>query len=348
MSTAGEGNILVVGGYGAVGRTVTGTLTEWFPGRVLPAGRNPARATSSAVARPVAVDVTDAADVVRVLERHRIDAVVLCVEPPDDALARVCLGRGVHLVDVGASRRLLDLVDRLHETAREHGATAVLSVGVAPGLTNLLAQRANDRVSGADRLDITVLLGTGEAHGTDAVRWTVAQLASAAPRPNRRYRVDLPEHGVRTAHPFPFSDQYTLRRTLGVAEVTTRLCLDSAPLTVALFGLRRAGAFRLARYRLPARAMIATLGRFHAGGDTFVVRADAVRGEQHAACAVSGRAQSRFTGLAAAAVTRELLTGGFTAGVHHIEQLPELAGLPERLTDYGLTLHWPEAPSASR
>ncbi|WP_405422025.1 hypothetical protein [Streptomyces erythrochromogenes] len=70
--------------------------------------------------------------------------------------------------------------------------------------------------------------------------------------------------------------------------MTTRLCLDSKPLTSALFGLR-AAAF----------------SRIHPGGDGFAVRADARRGDLHAACAV---------------------TGSPPAGVHHIEQLPALAG----------------------
>ncbi|WP_206061508.1 saccharopine dehydrogenase NADP-binding domain-containing protein [Nonomuraea basaltis] len=328
-------NVLVVGGYGAVGVHVVKTLAGWFPGRVVPAGRDLAKASRLAEAiaatdgggsagtaggAAARVDVTDADGFARVLEQHQIGVVVLCVEPPDATVARVCLGQGVHLVDVGASYRLLAQVEGL-KTAE---ATAVLSVGVAPGLTNLLARRAHDALGGADRIDLTVLLGAGERHGADAVRWTVGQLAT---RPDGApLRVELPGFGTRTAHPFPFSDQHTLRRTLGVPVVTTRLCLDSAPLTAGLFAL--SGAARHAQVR---RALTAVLSRVHMGGDRFAVRADAYLGDRRAAYALAGREQSRYTGLVAAHVTRALLDGRLPPGVHHLDQLPALASVPEDL-----------------
>ncbi|MCB5168443.1 saccharopine dehydrogenase NADP-binding domain-containing protein [Streptomyces bambusae] len=324
-----------MGGYGAVGATVTATLAGWFPHRVLAGGRNPDRARGPAGvhAAGVRIDVTDPDHLRRTLTGLRdVAAVVLCVEPPDDSVARVCFEQGVHLVDVGATPRLLDATAALAPVATATGATGVLSVGVAPGLTNLLARRAHEDVGGAERIDLTVLLGAGEAHGADAVRWTVENLphpTTAAP-----LRVTLPGHGTRTAHPFPFSDQHTLPHTLGAGLVTTRLCLDSAPLTATLFGLRRA-----ARSPLVRRALTASFRRIHLGADGFALRADAHRGGRHAAYALTGRAQGRVTALVAAHVTRELLTGSLPAGVHHIEQLPALAGLPERLADHGVVLH---------
>jgi hypothetical protein len=330
-----DGRVLVVGGYGAVGAVVTCQLAEWLPGRVVPGGRNEARARRHGGVR---VDVGDPAGFRQVLdELGDVAAVVLCVEPADAAVARSCLERGIHLVDVGATPGLLDAVAALHGPAVAAGATAVLSVGVAPGLTNLLARRAHDAVGGAERLDLTVLLGTGERHGADAVRWTVAGLAE--PVTARPARTVLPGYGARTAHPFPFSDQHTLPRTLGVPEATTRLCLDSRSLTAALFALRRTGLLRGARRPGLRRLLTAAFSRVHLGGDGFALRADARRGDRHAAYALTGRQQSRVSGLVAAYVIRELLTGsGVPAGVHHIEQLPALADLPERLAAHGVTV----------
>ncbi|WP_282699887.1 saccharopine dehydrogenase NADP-binding domain-containing protein [Streptomyces sp. CC219B] len=326
-----EGRILVVGGYGAVGATVPSRLAERFPGRVLPAGRDGARARRLGGVR---ADVGDPEDFRRVLdELGDVGAVVLCVEPADASIARACLERGIHLVDVGASYRLLDAVSGLHALAVGSGATAVLSVGVAPGLTNLLALRAHRALGGADRLDLTVLLGSGERHGTDAVRWTVAGLAE--PVTDRPRKVSLPGHGVRTAHPFPFSDQHTLRGTLGVPRVTTRLCLDSPLLTAALFAVRRTGGARREGLR---RLLTAAFPRVHLGGDGFALRADAYDGDGHAAFVLAGREQSRVTGLVAAEVAGEVLTGALPTGVHHIERLPALADLPERLGADGVTV----------
>ncbi|MFD5425311.1 saccharopine dehydrogenase family protein [Streptomyces sp. NPDC127084] len=328
------GRILVVGGYGAVGTTVTSALGDWFPGRVVVGGRSETRVRQLGGVR---IDVSDPASFRRTLdELGDVALVVLCVEPSGPGVARVCLERGIHLVGIGATQRLLKGVADLHDLAAHRGATAVLSVGVAPGLTNLLARRAHEAVQGAERIDLTVLLGSGERHGHDAVRWTVEGLAEpAASHPKRTL---LPGYGERTAHAFPFSDQHTLPHTLGVGQVTTRLCLDSRLLTTALFGLRRAGLLRAARRESVRRALVATFSRVHLGGDGFAVRADAWRGDSHAAYVLSGRAQSRVTGLVAAYVTRELLTSAPPAGVHHIDQLPALTSLPEALTPNGVSL----------
>ncbi|GBQ02303.1 saccharopine dehydrogenase [Streptomyces spongiicola] len=313
-----------------MGSTVTRTLAEWFPGQVIPAGRDGERARRLGGVR---MDVGDLAGFAEVLDELRdVGVVVMCVEPEDAGIARICLERGIHLVDVNATHRLLEDVTKLHGRATAAGAAAVLSVGLAPGLTNLLARRVHDAVGGAERIDLTVLLGAGERHGTDAVRWTVAGLGE--PVAGRTRRVALPGFGERTAHPFPFSDQHTLRRTLGVPEVTTRLCLDSQAMTAALFALRRTGLLRGARRQ---RFLTGAFGRLHLGGDGFAIRADARRGDRHATLALTGNGQSRATGLVAAHVVRALITQSVPNGVHHLEQLTALADLPERLGPHGIT-----------
>lgn len=334
-----DARILVVGGYGAVGATVTRELSHWSPGCAVPGGRDEARARRH---RGVRVDVGDPEGFRAVLdELGDVAVVVLCVEPADATIARLCLARGIHLVDVGATRRLLEAVEDLDDLARDAGATAALSVGLAPGLTNLLARRAHEAVGGAERLDITVLLGSGERHGTDAVRWTVDGLGE--PVPARSLRTDLPGYGPRTAHAFPFSDQHTLRRTLGVPNATTRLCLDSRPLTAALFALRRTGLLRAGRRPALRRALTGAFGRVHLGGDGFALRVDAHGVDGRAAFALTGRAQSLVTGLVAACVARELLSAGLPPGVHHIEQLAVFADLPERLGAHGVAVRAADA-----
>ncbi len=60
---------------------MTAALSRWFPGRVLPAGRDGARARRLGGVR---VDVRDPDAFARVLEElGDVAAVVFCVEPPD-------------------------------------------------------------------------------------------------------------------------------------------------------------------------------------------------------------------------------------------------------------------------
>ncbi|MEV4443225.1 saccharopine dehydrogenase, partial [Streptomyces sp. NPDC049577] len=147
-----------------------------------------------------------------------------------------------------------------------------------------------------------------------------------------------PSGRPRTHYAFPFSDQYTLRRTLDVPEVTTRLSLDSGLLTGLLFALRGAGVFRAARLAGLEPALTAAFARARIGGDDFAVRADGYYQGRHAARVLTARSQTRITGLVAAEVAARVHAGDVPAGVHHIEQVPEVfAGLPAALTGDGLT-----------
>ena len=62
---APAGRVLVVGGYGAVGAVVTATLAEWFPGLVVPGGRDEVRARRLGGVR---VDVADPDGFVQALD----------------------------------------------------------------------------------------------------------------------------------------------------------------------------------------------------------------------------------------------------------------------------------------
>jgi hypothetical protein len=337
--------IVVLGGYGAVGRAVARTLAPTLPGRVVVAGRDPRRAEAFVARHPdtlVArrVDARDPGDVAAVLTDAGV--LVMCLEPGNEQVARLCLERGVHYVDVSASVGVLSAVGRLDPLAVRTGATAALSVGLAPGLTNLLARHVTERLVDAESVDLTVLIGSGERHGPGAVDWLLDNLAAApdpgAGRPGP-LRVGLPGHGRRTAHPFPFSDQYTLRRTLGVP-VTTRLCFDSAALTAAVFALRRGPALRLLRRPGVAGAISAAMARLRFGSDGFAVRATARAADgRWTAYALTGRGEARVTGVVAALVARQLLGGGAPAGVRHLDQFIDPPAFFAQLGGYGVGQH---------
>jgi short subunit dehydrogenase-like uncharacterized protein len=344
---AGTGSVVVVGGYGAVGRVVASRLAGVFPGRVVVAGRDAGRAESLARSLPGLsarrADVGRPGDVERLLAGAAV--VVMCVERGNEELARACLGRGIHYVDISASLDVLDRIARLDAVAKGSGAAAVLSVGLAPGLTNLLARHCVDRLPAARSVDIAILLGLAGDHGPDSVRWTVQNLAAPVARgrsaPRRARAVArLPGFGRRTVHPFPFSDQYTLSRSLD-RPVTTRMCFDSAAVTSVLFGLRAAGFFRLLARVGATAALAAASSRIRlGGGDRFAVQATA--GDDNGGrvtVAVTGREECRVTGVVAAQVAERLLGTGAPPGVHHIDQVVDAGPFLAALGDHGLSVH---------
>ncbi len=374
---SGRDRVVIVGGYGAVGKVVAATLAE----RGVPvtiAGRDLRRAQELACRHPEVmtarrVDVDQADELDSVL--HGAAVVVMCVERRNEQVARACLERGIHVVDISATPAVLDSIERLDTVTGRAGATAVLSVGLAPGLTNVLARWCVARLPSATSVDISILLGLAGDHGPDSARWTMDNLTSRERWGAGRRRVTLPGFGRRTVHPFPFSDQRTLTRTLGIP-VTTRVCFDSAAVTAALFGLRATGVLRVLG-RLGASAALASASaRLRVGGDRFVIHARATDSNsdsdstntststkdsdgddatdsnsttdsngatdsdrRHVAVAVTGRQECRATAVVTAQVVEQLLRQPPPAGVWHIDQVVEADAFLRGLREYDLTIH---------
>ena len=101
-----EQQVVVLGGYGAVGRHVVAALAaEPAVAQVVVAGRSIARAERVAAAHPgraraATVELADEHAVARVLKDAAV--VVACVPDDDGGSARAALARGVHFVDLSA------------------------------------------------------------------------------------------------------------------------------------------------------------------------------------------------------------------------------------------------------
>ncbi|MGW3353659.1 saccharopine dehydrogenase family protein [Nonomuraea rubra] len=317
--------VLILGGYGAVGREAADALTGM---NVIVAGRNPDQARPIPGTTAMRVDATDPADLARAL--HGVDIVLMCAEIDNVRVARACVERGIHYVDVTASHPLLTGLERLDEPARRKGATIALSVGLVPGVTNLLARVCTDRsTSQTEELLIGALLGSGEQHGPAALAWTLDGLGTLQGSWSMRFPQP---YGERVVHRFPFSDQYTLPATLGTPSARTGLCLDSRLLSRLLSAAGRPAVARLLHRPKVRALLLRVLGAAHVGGDGFAVtvRCGTVRASFH------GRRQSRATGRAAALLIRRL--PGLPAGAGHIEQLVEPVAFLTELAAEGFAL----------
>ena len=336
MRVDGATGIVVIGGYGAVGQTVCTELARRFPGRVFAAGRNPGRAESfsrqtGGRVLPLRLDLADPEGAAGAIGGARV--VVACAETGDATFATEVLGRGVHFVDISATHDYLRRVEALDALARRRGATAVLSVGLVPGLTNLLAKHCADVLGEEPHgVDISVLLGLGEAHGKEGIRWVVENLDKRFEVPGVPGAVASLEDprtasfpggfGRRATYRFDFADQHVLTRTLGAGRAATRLCFDSAAATRLLAVLKKTGALRVLSHQWAREALVAFLGRLHFGSDGFAVAAEAEGKAGRHSCSVWGRGEGRATGVVAALVAEILYDSPPQyPGVFHIDQL---------------------------
>jgi saccharopine dehydrogenase-like NADP-dependent oxidoreductase len=353
-----DNRILIVGGYGAVGRIVAARLANRFPGQVIAAGRNYDKANALAQEsgekiRPLQLDIFTAHETPDIL--NGVSLVVMCLDLPDTRFVELCLQKGIDYVDITANYDFLAQVEALDGMSQANGGTAVLSVGLAPGLTNLLARHAQSQFDELRQVDIHLLLGLGEAHGEAAVRWTVENFNTefTVQEAGTARRVKSFEDGKQTTFPgslgkrttyrFNFSDQHVLPRTLNVGSVSTRLSFDSALVTNLLALLKKSGLFAILRYQWAQDGLVKLLSMFQFGSDQFVVQVDVqgiVDGQPRAAAyAVSGNNEGRMTGLAAAQAVERLVTADFPPGVFHIEQLFEPLLFIESLRDDDLRYH---------
>ncbi|MDG0875664.1 saccharopine dehydrogenase NADP-binding domain-containing protein [Paenibacillus thiaminolyticus] len=344
--------IVVVGGYGHVGRTICRILGEGYPGQVYAAGRSRERAerfcqSARGKIRPLEIDIREplTPDIL-----NGVKLVIMCLDQIDTDFVPACFRTGTHYIDVSANGSFLCQVEQFQHEAAAHGAAALLSGGLASGLTNLLALEAQRLLGETDQIDLVIMLGLGDAHGEAAIEWMVDNLAARFEITRNgeqeealsftdgqifAFGADL---GCRQDCRFPFSDQMTLPRTLEVPSVATRLCLDSAMVTGLLGGASRTGAVRLLQAGRLRRRIIRSLGALRFGGHRFAVKAEA-RGTSRdgkpamAECFLHGRDQSAATAKVAAA-SAVMLVDSFcpSGGVYQIEQL---TGMGSRLKELG-------------
>ncbi|ELZ96709.1 putative saccharopine dehydrogenase [Haloferax sulfurifontis ATCC BAA-897] len=282
------------------------------------------------------------------------DCVVVCVTTDDTAFARAALERGVDYVDLSPSDEFHRAVEGLDEVAREGDATAVLSVGLSPGVTNLLAVDAANRLDDVERVRLGVLLGVGEDVGRDTYEWAVDRsygrfairengtdrLVAALSEP---WTVTLPGHGRRRLYRYDLADQHALARTTGFPSVGTWLCYDSRLATALLVAGARTGVTgtlveRFGRNRV-VDGLVTAADRSPLGGDPFVVVA-AVSGTNEGRQStirrwVRGHDQGRATALVAAAFTAALLDTEYPTGVAHGHELFDASTVKRTLRNYG-------------
>lgn len=339
--------IVLVGGSGAVGSQVAHTLAATYPGRVRVAGRHRGRAYQVASAAghgadALLVDVDDPDTWPAIADAS---LVLVCLDQKSPSFPRFCLSQGVSYVDISAQGSFLEQVEGLDALARERGASAVLSVGLVPGLSNLLASAASERGRAVDRVDIVVQLGLGDAHGAAAIAWMLDQLDAPfdVGLPGARVRTHgfgeslvwrEPERAPRPVYRFNFPDQHTLTRSLGIP-VHSWFCLRSRFATWLLARWVRLGGANCVRAPGIRRLVETALRRVHLGSDAWSITVLGAEGRRES---VQGHREGVGTAAVAAATCRRCLEGRVPPGVWHLHEVDTLGSMLEAMAEQGVTV----------
>lgn len=329
--------VMVIGGYGHVGQQICLQLSEVYPGQIVAAGRSYEKAEqfsqqTKGRVRPYKLDVSQPFDSDWMNETK---LVIMCLDQEDTSFAETVLRSGIDYIDISAKGTYMEQMAQLDQ--QHISATALLSVGLAPGLTNLLAAKAASMLSAVDQIDIGIMLGMGDQHGKAAIEWTIDHVHTDYELTEHQQRKRVKSFtggrqinfggqlGKRYAYRFPFSDQQTLPSTLHVPSVTTRLCFDSRLATGALALTRSLGLTSFLTLPKMKDRAISMIQSSQVGTDQYAVKVEATGTDgikvHHAALGIKGHDESQATAQVACAAALHLLSRRFQPGIFHIEEL---------------------------
>jgi saccharopine dehydrogenase (NAD+, L-lysine-forming) len=323
-----SGSILIVGGYGVVGRRIAADLARDYPGAVIVAGRNLEQAQALAISfdtgvRARCVDAHQPASIEAALDG--VETVMSCIDQAEPYLLDAAIRRGLAYTDLTPHLMTRRPTDATRESAMRSGARIVLGAGLAPGISSVLARAAADRLDGpVERIESNVLLSVGDEYGSASRAYLLEEISRpytvklggleqrVLPFTGPK-RVAFPPLGHRAAYLFPFSDQVSYPRTLGARTALARLALDPPWLAPVASALVHTGlAARLATRstsRDRSQALLHCLQARYGGHDWYglVVEVAGPRGSARAT--LVGHGQADVTAVGASGVVRALVDG---------------------------------------
>jgi saccharopine dehydrogenase-like NADP-dependent oxidoreductase len=336
-------DILVVGGYGEVGRRLATMLGH----RVIVAGRNPDRAGGMRARR---IDVDDPASVDEALQGIRV--VVACVRQREPHLLHAAARKGIAYTSIAPPWIEPRTLEPLHRDAERTGARIILATGIEPGISSVLARVGADRIGDVAAIETALLLAVGDAYGADSMAFIFEELtqlytivvdgrSESAYAFDRSRRVEFPAPiGRRRAYTMPFRDQLYYPTTLRAKTAVARLALDPPWLGGAIAMLTRLGArsaIGRGRARERLHGLTEKLRRRYAALNRFALVVEVRGGGRVVRSTLVGREQAQATAVGAAAVVEALHAGEVEKpGVWLAEQVIAPARFLERLAAHGL------------
>jgi saccharopine dehydrogenase (NAD+, L-lysine forming) len=325
MSNAND--IVVVGGYGVVGRRIASRLAPEFPGRVVIAGRDERKAAS--VCRELGhdtrarrIDVNDSASVASALDGA--GTVMTCVAQREFHVLRAAIARGLAYTDIAPRLAFWQGAQEMDSMARRTGAHVVLGAGLSPGISNMMAAQLAERLGRVDRVETAILLSLGDEYGPDSLHHVLEAITQPFDvlRDGSREKVTpfadgervlFPKPmGARTAYLFPWSDVVYYPKTLGARTALGRFALEPKWVGGLASVLVRLGARRwLKRAGIlhGHRNAIDWLKRRYARRDEFALVVTAESEGRVATMHLAGRHQADATADSAAEFARMLASG---------------------------------------
>lgn len=254
--------IMVVGGYGDVGKAAVTELLRASSNQIVIGGRSKQKGEQLLKELKEAnlsfqrIDIYEEATYQHQLQE--ITTVIMCLSPKTIDFAAYCLQSGINYLDISASNQttaeLFDL------DSSQIKAVGLLGIGICPGLSTLLVKQLAVAFDQIDQIELSLLLGMGDHFGDDALNWLLTNLSQPFRWYNKGNWVKVksfqgkkkvpsgPDGKSFTAYTFNLADQQIISQDFKNSEVATYFAIDEKKLLFLLMLLTKINFFKLLKY----------------------------------------------------------------------------------------------------
>lgn len=315
---------MIIGGHGNVGQYITRELKDYD---LILVGRNKDKIKKFLDQENIQAEIC-------VMDVHHMDyskleqvsCVIACIDQENTKLVHYCDKHSIDYMDVTANS---DYINKIMQLKLSNTSRILLGVGLAPGLTNLLAETLIHTHPEIKKVDIQVILGLGERHGDAAIQWTLDNFIKNYRHRTlkdmkpfmRKSKLNASEKKLVTYN-FNFVDQHMLNQKYENKSFTTYLGFDQSIITSFLHGAKKLGLLNSLKNKRVYHIAENFLKNPKFGTNIFI--ASAQSGEH--ALTVSGQDEGKFTGLIAAEVAKRFVTSNLQKGLLGIS---DVIGLKE-------------------
>ena len=282
--------IMVIGGYGQVGRLICKNLVE-MNRYVVVAGRSVEK--SELLIAELGGEHLESryVDVLN-WEDHYLDdieTVVMATEMNNTFVLNVCLRNKVNYVDITPSGKIVDAIVKLRNRIEQSQSSVCIGVGIAPGVSNVLCEHLAKNFEKVQEINSYLMLGVGEPHGKNAVKWLVDNLEHSYYENNDSTRlvksfsdgrnVFLDSNNKKKRYVrIDLADWHIMKEKHAEALVNSWYAYDVDSITRLFEVLQKIGVFRLLKYKkLKAlftkfvEADMKLMKKLHFGTDSYAI-----------------------------------------------------------------------------
>jgi hypothetical protein len=314
-----KNKIMIIGGHGKVGQYITRELKNC---NLVLAGRNEEKMKNFLGKENIQAEIYKMdIDNIDLSKMEGVSCVIVCVDQQNTTLVEFCDKHAIDYMDVTANS---DYIEKIQRLQLQGTSRILLGVGLAPGLTNLLAEKFVNIYPSAETIDIQIILGLGDKHGDAAIKWTLDNfmkdyshktLGKIKPF-ERKSAVKTNQKRLRTYN-FNFVDQHMLNQKYEDKSFTTFLGFDLSSITAFVYGAKQIGVLKLLNNKKVYHFAESFLRNPKFGTDIFLV---AIHSGGQVLCA-SGHDEGRFTGLIAAEAAKRIVTMDLKKGLLGISDI---------------------------